>query len=150
MGDWTSPNKALVNHNVSIGFGSLSFIQWKRSASLSSSLMRSYRKACFISLYSTTVDSVMPDQSLSICLMKGWSSLIWLGHHTLFAFWAFCVFSDNSFMWNIIFFTIWLVCCPFDDSFSKLIFDDVVLFNFSGSFFSFPKRPFKCYRLPNL
>ena len=53
-GDWTSPSNALVNHSVSICFGSFSFIQWNRNASLSSSLMRTCRKACFMSPQSDT------------------------------------------------------------------------------------------------
>ena len=95
-GDCTSPNNTLVNLCVSICFGSSFFIQWKLSASLSSSVMRTCRKACFMSPHSatgkensflqvhSTVDSVMLHQSLNIRLMKGWNSLIWLRPHALF------------------------------------------------------------------
>ena len=47
-------NNALVNRSVSVCFGSLSFIQLKRGASLSSFLMCTCRLVCFMSPHSAT------------------------------------------------------------------------------------------------
>ena len=48
-GDGVNPNKALVNHSVSISFVWIFFIQWNRRASFSSAVIRTWRNAFLIS-----------------------------------------------------------------------------------------------------
>ena len=140
-----------------ICFGSLSFIQWKRSASLSSSLMCTFRKGCSMSPYSATGKNLF----LASTLQRGFCNAGPVSKHSfnegleqfdsaeaLFSLFSHCphfrtfyVFSDNRFIWNIIFFTIWLPCYPLDDSFCELLFDDVVfLFKFLGVLLQFSQE----------
>ena len=97
-GDWTSPNNALVHRGVPICFGSFCFLsnrsvahhylllQCAFAGSLALCLHTALQeKICFLQAH-TALGYAILDQSLNIYLMKGWKSLIWLKHHTLFAF----------------------------------------------------------------